>query len=327
LLSPPDKSSQNPFDAHDEPKQPANGPFECPNKKSPSHPPQAYEQPNDQPAGHAFPQDAGFVLPSQQRSRRSGRKPNINADDAPSLPEIAPSDRSSEPGPTDGGGSGGGVRFEELQNAVAHEEHHLLLRRLHHHNFKKSASARNLMGTDGMLGLGSPSSSGREGGNGGSGAIAAAAAAASAAPVSITASVEVFAGGRLGVLSSPAVSADDATGTVSLGTLPALGSPQRAVGGGSGCRDSGNCPLKVGAGGDLPRTRPAEEAVAAAPGTPAEGGCGSVTAAARVDALEGASVRDPEYVGHGGASAGGATDLSRTAAAVDWYRHSKLRAA
>lgn len=86
----------------------------------------------------------------------------------------------------------------EARNLLAHEEHHLMQRRRHHHNFKKSASSRNLAGTDGMIesDLSSfPLSRPNEHGSGGD--------AVAVAPVSVSPSVDMYSGGRVRSSSLP----------------------------------------------------------------------------------------------------------------------------
>ncbi|CBJ48583.1 hypothetical protein Esi_0039_0019 [Ectocarpus siliculosus] len=123
----------------------------------------------------SFAKGTSFVLPSQSKSNF----PHTNTGEACTpLPGI-PSARCPEPrrAGCGAGGSGAGgngrAHFVEsckggescaTNSAVVYnsgdresrtlvaQEHHLLQRRLHHHNFKKSASARNLAGTDGMAG-------------------------------------------------------------------------------------------------------------------------------------------------------------------------------
>ncbi|CAM9388486.1 unnamed protein product [Ectocarpus sp. 12 AP-2014] len=123
----------------------------------------------------SFAKGTSVVLPSQSKSNF----PQTNAGKACTpLPGI-PWTRCPEPRRADcgAGGSGAGgngrVRFVESckggesvasNSAVVYnsgdresrtlvaQEHHVRQRRLHHQNFKKSASARNLAGTDGMAG-------------------------------------------------------------------------------------------------------------------------------------------------------------------------------
>eukprot|EP00903_Cladosiphon_okamuranus_P020045 g18412.t1 len=103
-----------------------------------------------------------------------------------------------------GSGSSGGVSGDgasafatfasspEVQKLLWQDEHHLMQRRRHHHNFKRSASARNLEGTDGMICL-----SGSPPGSRGCGLGLAGNDDECALPVSVTASVMVYSGGNM----------------------------------------------------------------------------------------------------------------------------------
>ena len=100
-----------------------------------------------------------------------------------------------------GGGSGGNVSgalafapvdaSPDVKKLLSQEAHRLAQRRRHHHNFKRSASNRNLEGTDGMVGPISPPGRGERGPDGGGGGNHDAAVA----PVSVTASVKVYSAG------------------------------------------------------------------------------------------------------------------------------------
>lgn len=219
----------------------------------------------------SFAKGTSFVLPSQSKSN----VPHTNAGEACTpLPGI-PSARCPEPrrAGCGAGGSGAGgsgrVRFVESYkggescastSAVVYnngdresrtlmaQEHHLLQRRLHHHNFKKSASARNLAGTDGMAGVSSPSTYlGGGGGSGDDGSLG-------EGHVVVTTSVEVYSRDKEGSLTLSAGHKTD-------GPAASAGPCTQAevyFGGGSGSTTTGRegspdgTPARVGQDGDSP---------------------------------------------------------------------------
>lgn len=160
------------------------------------------------------PGDAVAAAPSLTPSVRSSERELARADrhiggtnstDATAADEsggtgtAAASCRSGSSGGVSGndGGASAFATFAstpEVQKLLSPEEHHhLVQRRCHHHDFKRSASTRNLEGTDGMVGPPRSPSGNRGHGPGGGGN-----GDAGVVPVSLPANVKVYSGGNIG---------------------------------------------------------------------------------------------------------------------------------